>query len=145
MMIDLTLPEQFMRHVSNGDADQVHALLHPDFVSHGAAGQLIDREGMRGTVSMFKTAFPDLTVRAVDVLVQDNRIAWRVEGTGTHTGDFMGIPGTGRTVAFTGVDIAQIRDGSFLTHWSGEDLAGILIQIGAIPSHRRRDDSPPAV
>jgi predicted ester cyclase len=44
------------------------------------------------------------------------------------------VPATGRRVRLTGVDLAVVTDGRFRLHWSGEDLAGVLLQIGALPA-----------
>ena len=132
-MIDRTLPERLFELISGGDLDGVEKLLHPDFVSHGPAGQQLDAAGMRDLITGFRSGFPDLHVAALDVVVEGDRCAWRVDGTGTHAGEFLGVPASGRQVRFTGVDLAVVRHDAFLVHWSGEDLAGVLMQIGAIP------------
>ena len=132
-MIDRSLPVQLFQHISSGDLDAMERLLHADFVTHGAGGQQLNAAGLRAMVEAFRAGFPDLAVQALDVLVDGDRCAWRVDGSGTNLGEFMGVPATGNRVRFTGVDLALIRDGRLLVHWSGEDLAGVLIQIGAIP------------
>src|SRR5688572_10443766 len=108
-MIDRSLPVQLFKHISSGDLDGIERLLHPDFVTHGAAGQQLDAAGLRTLVDAFRTGFPDLTVEALDVVVDGDRCAWRVDGSGTHTGEFMGVPATGNRVRFTGVDLALVR------------------------------------
>ena len=132
-MSNPTLPTRLFDCISRGDLTGVDALLDPEFTSHGAAGQQLDATGLRAMIVTFRTGFPDLDVQALDVTAEGDRVAWRVDGVGTHDGEFMGVPATGRRVRFTGVDLAQVRDGRFLVHWSGEDLAGVLIQIGALP------------
>ena len=129
-----SLPVRLFEIVSNGDLDALGALLHPGFVSYGTAGQALDADGMRAMITEFRTAFPDIEVAAVDVVADGDRIAWRVDGYGTHTGPFLGIPPTGRRVRLLGVDLAVVEDARIRTHWSGEDLAGVLMQLGALPA-----------
>jgi steroid delta-isomerase-like uncharacterized protein len=129
-----TLPERLFDHISRGDLDAVDALLAPGYTGHGAGGQTLDSAGLRGMLDAFRTGFPDMQVRALDVLVDGDRVAWRVDGEGTHTGEFLGMPATGQRVRFGGVDLAVVRDGRITEHWSGEDLAGVLMQIGALPA-----------
>jgi predicted ester cyclase len=50
--------------------------------------------------------------------------------SGTHTGDFYGIPATGKRVEFTGMYIARIADGKIVEHWAEEDAYGLLLQLG---------------
>lgn len=127
-----TLPVRLFQIVSSGELDELDALLHPGFVSYGTAGEPVDADGLRGMIVEFRTAFPDLDVAALDVVTDGDRVAWRVDGYGTHAGPFMGIPATGRRVRLIGVDLAAVEDGRIRTHWSGEDLAGVLMQIGAL-------------
>ena len=87
----------------------------------------------RKLIRSFRAGFPDLEIRPVDVLILGDRAAWRVEGTGTHTGEFMGIPPTGRTVRFAGVDMGTLQDGKAHHHWSGADTLGMLQQLGVVP------------
>lgn len=127
-----TIPARLFEIVSGGELDELDTLLHPEFVSYGAAGEAIDGNGLRAVIVEFRTAFPDLDVAALDIVTDGTRVGWRVDGHGTHTGPFMGIPATGRRVRLTGVDLAVVEDGRIRTHWSGEDLAGVLMQIGAL-------------
>jgi predicted ester cyclase len=132
-MSDPTLPVRLFQIISSGQFDAIDGLLHPEFVTHGPAGQQQDAAGLLAMLAAFHTGFPDMNVSALDVITEGDRCAWRVDGEGTHTGEFMGVPATGRRVRFTGVDLAVVVDGRLFEHWSGEDLAGVLIQIGAIP------------
>ena len=53
--------------------------------------------------------------------------------TGTHQGDLMGIPATGKSVEFGGTDIIRIRDGKIAEHWGSTDTMSLMQQIGAVP------------
>jgi predicted ester cyclase len=54
--------------------------------------------------------------------------------TGTHTGDFFGIPATGKRVEFTGMYMVRIAGGQIVEHWGEEDGVSLLQQLGVIPS-----------
>jgi predicted ester cyclase len=128
-----TLPTRLFAIISSGALDELDALLHPEFVCHGPAGRALDADGLRALVAEFRSAFPDMTVAALDVVAAGDRVGWRVDGHGTHTGPFLGVAPTGRRVRLLGVDLARVQDGRVREMWSGEDLAGVLMQIGAIP------------
>jgi predicted ester cyclase len=61
-------------------------------------------------------------------------VATRWTITGTHRGDFQGVPPTGRPVTMAGVDISRFVDGRIAEHWAQFDVLGVLQQIGAIPA-----------
>jgi predicted ester cyclase len=120
--------------ISSGDYDRLSALVHPEFVGHSAGGDLAGQRAFADHIRMFRDAFPDLTAEAVGVITEGDRVAWRVSARGTHEGDFMGIPATGREVTMTGIDQARMSsDGRVAEHWSGLDLFSLLVALGAIP------------
>jgi predicted ester cyclase len=133
-MTPTSVPARLFDVISTGDLDDLDDLLHPEFTAVGAGGQELDREQMRAHVAAVRAAFPDLHVTVLDLVDDGARCAWRVEGQGTHTGTYLGVPGTGRRVRFGGVDLAVVENGRVRTLWSGEDVAGVLLQIGALPT-----------
>ncbi len=82
---------------------------------------------------MFRTAFPDMEIHAEDVIAEGDLAAWRVVGSGTNTGEMMGMPPTGKRVDFTGVDMGRIKDGKAVEHWTGDTTFRMLQQLGIIP------------
>ena len=68
----------------------------------------------------------------VEHLVADeNNVSIAYTVTGTHQGDFMGVPPTGRKIRARGVQIARFADGKMVERWGSSDQLGILEQIGA--------------
>jgi predicted ester cyclase len=121
--------------IGSGDYDRVPRLVHPEFVGHGPAGDLHGQSGFVELVQTFREAFPDLSCEAVDILAEDDRLAWRVAGRGTHEGELMGVAPTGRRVNLGGIDQGRLApDGRLVEHWSGIDVFGLLMQVGAIPA-----------
>lgn len=58
----------------------------------------------------------------------------RITGTGVHTGEFLGIPPTGRRVSMSGIAIHRVQDGRIVEHWAQIDALGLLQQLGAVPA-----------
>jgi steroid delta-isomerase-like uncharacterized protein len=74
-------------------------------------------------------AFPDLAVASDISLVQGELIAANLVWSGTHRGEYLGVPATGRKVSFNSTDIMRVRDGLFVEHWGAADLFGLLAQL----------------
>ena len=84
-------------------------------------------------VGMFKGAFPDLKVTYDDVIAEGDKVVMRVTNSGTHKGDMMGIPASGKSVNFAEIHIVRMVDGKFAEHWGLEDSMTMMQQIGAMP------------
>ena len=115
--------------INQGHLELVEELFDPGFVSETQQGDL-DRAGFRDFVTMWRTAFPDVRCEVGDLVAEGNRVAWSVRAVGTHEGDFMGIPGTGRKVDFDSLNIAEFRDGRAHHHKMLMDLPALLQQLG---------------
>jgi steroid delta-isomerase-like uncharacterized protein len=119
----------------NGNLAVVEELVAADYVGHWPGGaDLHGREDFKQFVTSLRTAFPDLRFTAEDVMAVDDKIVDRYTGRGTHQGDFSGIPATGRTVTFSGIDIFRIANGQMAEDWLQPNLLGILQQLGAVPA-----------
>ena len=73
---------------------------------------------------------PDFRTEIQDLIAENDKVVARVLMTGTHTGDFYGIPATGKHVEFTGVFIVRIVNGKIVEHWGEEDSYSLLLQLG---------------
>jgi steroid delta-isomerase-like uncharacterized protein len=82
----------------------------------------------------FWTAFPDLSAKIEEMVAEGDKVAIRVINTGTHKGDFQGIPPTGKQVSFEGRDFVTLRDGKIVEQRAGVDMMELMQQIGAIPA-----------
>jgi steroid delta-isomerase-like uncharacterized protein len=113
----------------------VDELLAADFVDHSVPpGLPPSREGVKMQFAMFFNAFPDLHVVIHDQVAEGDRVVTRKTFHGTHQGDLMGIPATGRSVAFDVIDILRVQNGKITDHWNVVDQLGLMHQIGAIPA-----------
>ena len=75
---------------------------------------------------------PDWNTTIEDMLAEGDKVVARIRMAGTHTGDFFGIPATGKRVEFTGIYIVQIANGKIVEHWGEEDGVSLLQQLGVL-------------
>lgn len=121
--------------ISSGDVDALGEIIAEDFVEHEETpGFPPTKEGVKQVMGMFKVAFPDLRFEAQDVLASGDKVAARFRATGTHQGEFIGIPPTGKSVDIQGMDIIRFGDdGLAHEHWGVMDELGMMQQLGLVP------------
>jgi predicted ester cyclase len=118
--------------VGSGREDVVDDLLGPDLVDHDPVpGQPPGPDGFTLWMREAPSAFPDLVGIVEDVVTGSQRVAGRVRYRGTHEGDFLGVPATGRPVAFEAFHILRSRGREIVEWWGAADLRGARQQIGA--------------
>jgi steroid delta-isomerase-like uncharacterized protein len=81
-----------------------------------------------------RTSFPDIHITIEDTLAEGEKVAVRVKIEGTHLGDGLGVPPTGRRMNVAGIIIIRIAHGRIVEGWNSWDQLGMLRQIGAIPA-----------
>jgi len=89
-------------------------------------------EGAKAVHQKTLVGMPDFHTEIQDLVAEGDKVVARVIMTGTHTGDFYGIPPTGKHVSFTGMYIARIADGKIAEHWGEEDGVSLLQQLGVL-------------
>jgi steroid delta-isomerase-like uncharacterized protein len=95
------------------------------------------REGFRRQWKKWRSAFPDLHFAIDDLIGEGDKVLTRWTLTGTHRGEFMGIPATGRTISVSGMSLDRIEDGLVVEGFDGWDALGLRRQLGAIPDDPR--------
>ena len=68
-----------------------------------------------------------------NIIVDGDNVAWLVRTTGTHTGDGPGFPATGKSFETVTSNVARIRNGQAVEHWSEQGMLSMLMQIGVLP------------
>ena len=127
------IPEEI---TSKGKFELIDEIFHPDFVDHTyipAFGLTPGREGIRQFIEMLRTGFPDIDIKVQDTFSDGDKVAIRNLAKGTHTGEFMGIPPTGKQATWTEIHIVRIQDNQVAEHWANVDQLGIMKQLGVIP------------
>ena len=119
---------------SKGNLALVDQIVADDFVGHTPPNDIHGPEGARQFDLMLRGAFPNLKVTVEDQIAEGDRVATRWIFRGTHQGDFMGMPPTGRQVTMSGMTIFRVANGKLVEGWNRPDLLGLMQQLGAIPA-----------
>ena len=108
-------------------------LSHQDMRAFGLApdGQAINLDGFVPFHKRFVETFPDFHINVDDVIQEGDMTAIRLTATGTHTGDAMGVPPTGKRVRVTGIIMVRWKDGKMIEAWNEFDSWGMMQQLSA--------------
>ena len=109
-------------------------LLTPDVVFHNASTTMQGLEAYKQFLSMYMTAFPNLHFTIEDMIAEGDTVVARFTTRGTHQGNLMGIPPTGKQVSGTGMFIDRIVNGKAVEQWGNSDTLGLLQQLGIVPA-----------
>jgi predicted ester cyclase len=126
----------------NATPDILDEFLDPHIVAHDPVpGFTGDLEGLKKLFTLFQTSTPGY--HAVDDLVAEgNKVAGRITGYGTHEGDLLGIPRTGKEIRMSGLVIWRIKKGKIVETWVQNDTMSLLQQLGALPPMGKPAGSP---
>jgi steroid delta-isomerase-like uncharacterized protein len=117
------------------NVDLADEIYRPDFVDNDAAAPEEMRrgpEGVKAQAAMYKAAFPDISMTVEDQVAEGDKVVTRWTATGTHEGELMGAPASGKPVSITGITISRIADGKVQQEWTNWDGLGMMEQIGAL-------------
>ena len=127
------LAHRFYDAFNSGDINALDGIILETYIQH-SPGIPQGREGVKGFMSMFRAGFPDAHLHIEDLVSEGDRIAGRWTAHGTHQGELMGIPPTGKEVHFGGIDIWRVENGMLAEHWDTWDQMGMMQRLGVIPA-----------
>ena len=121
--------------INKGNLDLIDELVSADFVEHEEFPGLptTGPEAPKAALGMFMAAFPDLQITAGDMIAEGDKVVVQATMSGTHTGEFMGIPPTNKSFSVPAIDIIEIRDGKATAHWGLTDQGAMMAQLGLAP------------
>ena len=124
---------RFFADAANGAEDD--ELIATDVIYHGPAmlGQVHGREGFKQILGVFRGAFPGFQTTVDELIAENDLVTVRHTHHAIQTGEFAGIPPTGRRVTVTGIEILRVRDGQIVEFWHMDDFLGLMQQLGAAP------------
>jgi steroid delta-isomerase-like uncharacterized protein len=128
------LARRVFEEVLNGrNLDLLDQVATPDYIEHNPLpGQRTGIDGIRDRYTMVLTAFdPQFTVE--DLVAEGDRVVLRWSQSGTHVGQFLGMPPTGRSYRTSGIEIWRVENGKLTEHWDVVDVFGQLQQLGLVP------------
>jgi steroid delta-isomerase-like uncharacterized protein len=122
--------------LNSGDIDGFGEVLADDFVEHEETpGLAPTKDGVLEFFRIERAAFPDLRIEPEDVLASDDKVVMRSKLTGTHQGELMGIPATGKSIDIQLIDIIRFGDeGLAHEHWGVVDSLAMMQQLGVVPA-----------
>jgi len=119
---------------NQGTLDVADEIIDASYVGHGFGVELPPGpEGYKQFVSIYRTAFPDLQFTTEDQVAEGDKVVTRWTARGTHKGELMGIPATGKQIVVTGIDIFRISSGKVVEEWVNWDALGVMQQLGVVP------------
>jgi steroid delta-isomerase-like uncharacterized protein len=129
-----TLSRRFWEEVADQrNLDLAGKLFVPHYVHHdpGLPPEMQQgRDAYLQHLPMFYAAFPDFRLAIDDTIAEGDKVATRWSFRGTHQGELMGIPATGKQVAASGITIQRVADGKIVEGWTLFDALGMLQQLG---------------
>jgi steroid delta-isomerase-like uncharacterized protein len=125
--------------VNSGDAEviakTIDEVVEPDLVFHAPVPT--DATGVQALKRVWVVllrAFPDIHVAVEDVIAEGDRVVTRNTVTGTHQGDFLGLPPTGKSVSYNEIFVVRFADGRIAEIWGVVDALAQMKQLGMIPA-----------
>jgi predicted ester cyclase len=117
--------------IENGNVEIFEELMDEHFINHSAPQGADNRkQGMINTFnSVLRPAMPDIQVTILQQIAEDDLVTTRKNISGTHTGDFMGIPPSHRRISIDVIDIVRLKNGKYAEHWGINNLAVVLAQL----------------
>jgi predicted ester cyclase len=108
--------------INAGNMDVVDELFAPEMAGHA-----------KRVFAAFRSAFPDWREEIVELIAEGNTVVGRFRCSGTHQGEFMGVPPTGRRMEVDEVYFLRVENGKFVDFWGLEDNLTRMRQLGLIP------------
>ncbi len=120
---------------NKGNLAVIDKIFGTNWVLHDPAWpeELRGPEGFKQYVTAMLNPFPDTHCTVEDIVAEGDKIAVRWTYAGTHQGELMGIPPTGKQVIITGITIHRFADGKIVESWFSYDMLGLMRQLGVIP------------
>lgn len=116
--------------LAKNDMSLMDELLAADYLWHEPSIGELDLQAYKRFQPSVLAAFPDGHWTIEDMVAEGDKVAWRWTFSGTHLGDFMGIPATHRQIRLIGMVISRIADGKVAEEWEIYDAAGMMRQLG---------------
>jgi hypothetical protein len=125
--------QQIYEVINANTLDDLDALIAVDLVDHNPSpGAAPGLAGTKQTLGMFHAVFSDLQVTVKDMIADGDKVVVRLTMTGTNTGEFMGLPPTGKQVTMNGIEMFRLADSKIVERWAEFDMMSLMQQLGAM-------------
>jgi steroid delta-isomerase-like uncharacterized protein len=119
---------------TQGNLNAADEVFSSDFVAHMPMGDMHGPASIKQFIISLQTGFPDLHSTVEDQVAEDDRVMTRFRASGTHQGEFMGVPASGNQMDISGIIVSRFANGKIVEQWGIPDLLSLMQQIGAIPT-----------
>jgi predicted ester cyclase len=125
--------------VVGGNLALMDELVAPDFVNHNVVGtaeasHAVGVENFRQEIRALRSGRSDIAIDVIHLLADGDYVIAHVRSRSTHTGEFGGIPPTGKKIEAASISIVRFANGKLAERWNLVDRYGVLQQLGVIPS-----------
>jgi steroid delta-isomerase-like uncharacterized protein len=122
-------------HVAELISETIDEVVEPDVLIRTPLPiQATGAELLKEVFARLHRAFPDLHVTIEDLIAEGDKVVSRNTVTGTHQGEYMGIPSTGKSVTYNEIFIVRFVNGRFAETWGVVDVLSQMKQLGVIPA-----------
>lgn len=118
--------------INNGNLSVVDKVIHPDYVYRSPAEELRGPQPIKSFIATFRAAFSNLKLRIDELLDDGDKTVVFFTLSGTHHGDFMGIPATGKHMTVNGTVLSRFEEGKIIEEWEILDQLAMYQQLGVI-------------
>lgn len=124
--------QMFEKSINARDASAFEEYIGDTYVNHDMPAEP-GPAGLKAVMGQFFAAFPDMRIVVEQSIGEGDIVATRGHFEGTHDGDFMGVPATGRKVNVQYMDMWRLQAGKAVENWVRIDTLGLMQQLGAVP------------
>lgn len=132
-----TIARRFFEEVfGNGKLNVLDEIIATNHMNSGPGtlpGLPVGPDGSKQLVTVYRNAFPDLRFTVDEQIVEGDKVVTRWTARGTHKGELVGVPATGKSSTVTGIAVDRIADGKITESWGIFDQFGMMQQLGVIP------------
>ena len=118
--------------INRQDYHALQDLVAPDYVHRTPGEELRGAEALQGLLTAYHRGFPDLELVIDDIFGAGDRVATAFTLNGTHLGELMGVPATGRRMSVHGTIHSRVKDGRIVEEWELLDRASMYRQLGLV-------------
>ncbi|MGX2993267.1 ester cyclase [Streptomyces sp. JNUCC 64] len=118
---------------NSGDPAAMARYWSPEMVHHGRDGRPMPADEVLAEMTRLTRAFPDLRLTVHSLVAEGDLVSSRITVEGTHLGEYLGLPPTGRTVRCALLGQLRIVSGAVVEHWGVADGLHLLEQLGLLP------------
>jgi steroid delta-isomerase-like uncharacterized protein len=128
------LARKFLRMFEIGDPGMADEIVATNYYNHDTPDPNIGSEGVKAAATIFKNALPDARLKIAYQHAEEDKVVTRYTWSGTHQGEYYGIPATGKQVSWTMTTTFRIADGKIHEAWINWDQWGLMQQLDVAPT-----------